>query len=216
MWGYELPEWFAAQGGIAWPLLLCSVITLAVLLERALVLLLLPSLAARDLQFARQQCGQPLEPRRVRRFSWQQGVDLLRSHRGVSKLQREDLVSVWLLDARHYLQRRLRLLQLISVMSPMVGLLGTVLGLLVMFAGIAESDKAVTPSVLADGLFQALYSTARGLIVAIAALGGGQALGLLGTTYIERMQQLLNRCLLMLDGIGDEIPATTVERPVAA
>ena len=216
MLGFELPDWFLAQGGIAWPLLLCSVVTLAVLAERALVLLALPALAPDHVHSAREQCRQPFEARRVRRFSWQQGVDLLRGHRGLSKAQREEVVGVWLLDARHYLQRRLRLLQLVGVLSPMLGLLGTVLGLLGMFAGIAESDVAVTPSVLADGLFQALYSTAWGLMVAIAALGGGQALGLLGTAYIERLQQLLNRCLLLLDGVDDARSGTAAERPLPA
>jgi biopolymer transport protein ExbB len=140
----------------------------------------------------------------VRRFSWQQGVDLLRRHARLDKARRDEVMGIWLMEVRHYLQRRLRLLQLIGVLSPMLGLVRTVLALLAMFSGIAGSDRAVTPSVLADGLFQALYSTAWGLSVAIAALGGGQALELLGGSYVARLQQLLNRCLLALDDIVEQ------------
>uniref|UniRef100_UPI00272A0227 MotA/TolQ/ExbB proton channel family protein n=1 Tax=Pseudomonas sp. TaxID=306 RepID=UPI00272A0227 len=135
----------------------------------------------------------------------QHGVFLLRTHCDLPRAQREELVGVWLMNVQQTLLRRLRLLQLIGVLSPMLGLLGTVLGMLGMFEGIAAAGGPVTPAVLADGLFQALYSTAWGLVIALPALGGGQALGLWAASHVERLQELLNRCMLAMDGLEPEV-----------
>lgn len=202
MWSPELPAWFVAQGAVAWPLLGCSVITLALLLERAVTLLGLPALDERHCREAARQCRDCVNDGTFgEHVGWRHGVCLLRIHAQLPRAQREELLAVWLAHVQQKLQRRLRLLQLIGVLSPMIGLLGTVLGMLGMFQAIAASGGPVTPSVLADGLFQALYSTAWGLSVALLALGGGQALGLRCSSYVERLQQLLNRCMLAMDGL---------------
>ena len=77
------------------------------------------------------------------------------------------MLGCWLLEERQRLCRYLRLLQLIGVLAPMLGLLGTVLGMVAMFADIAAVDQPVTPALLADGLWQALYTTIWGLFIAI-------------------------------------------------
>lgn len=203
---FELPSWFLAQGVIAWPLLACSVLTFALLLERGLTLLWLPRLRDQDWRRAAHQCLQIQDmPVAGNRAGWRHGVSLLQAHTHLSRTQREELLSVWLAHLQQQLHRRLRLLQLIGVLSPMLGLLGTVLGMLAMFQAIAADGGPVTPGVLADGLFQALYSTAWGLLIALPALGGGQALGLCCSSYIERVQQLLNRCLLAMDGLQTDL-----------
>ncbi|SDT87041.1 MotA/TolQ/ExbB proton channel family protein [Halopseudomonas salegens] len=210
----ELPDWFLAQGAIAWPLLACSVLTIALLLERSLILLGLPRLREQDCRRAAYQC-QPMAdvPNNGSHAGWRHAVRLLQAHAQLSRAQREELLGVWLAHLQQQLQRRLRLLQLIGVLSPMLGLLGTVLGMLAMFQTIAADGGPVTPGVLADGLFQALYSTAWGLMIALPALGGGQALGLWCGSYVERMQQLLNRCLLAMDGLQPDLVTGAASPP---
>lgn len=67
-------------------------------------------------------------------------------------------------------RKRLALISLIGMLSPLLGLFGTVWGLVVMFRDIAHSQQAVTPALLADGLWGAMYSTVVGLAIAIPCI----------------------------------------------
>jgi biopolymer transport protein ExbB len=67
------------------------------------------------------------------------------------------------------LERYLRTLGTIAAIAPFMGLLGTVFGMIDMFAGIGHKGLG-DPSVVADGIAQALIATAGGLIVAIPSL----------------------------------------------
>jgi len=68
------------------------------------------------------------------------------------------------------LRRYLRLFNGISTISPLLGLLGTVLGMIRAFNAIATADAMGRPELLAAGISQALLTTAAGLTVAIPAL----------------------------------------------
>lgn len=61
-------------------------------------------------------------------------------------------------------------LALIGNIAPMVGLLGTVQGMVTSFAKIASSTATIKPSELAGGIEQALYTTLFGLYLAIPAI----------------------------------------------
>ena len=61
-------------------------------------------------------------------------------------------------------------LEVISQVSPLVGLLGTVLGMIDSFNELELGGSLVDPSILAGGIWTALLTTAMGLIVAIPAL----------------------------------------------
>ncbi|MFA0173257.1 MotA/TolQ/ExbB proton channel family protein, partial [Vibrio splendidus] len=67
------------------------------------------------------------------------GVSMLLAHHSFSKGLREDAAGIWLQEKRHQLHAGLRLLGLIGVISPLIGLLGTVLGLIEMFKGVAAT-----------------------------------------------------------------------------
>lgn len=68
------------------------------------------------------------------------------------------------------LRRYLRLFNGISTICPLLGLLGTVLGMIRAFNAIATADAMGRPEMLAAGISQALLTTAAGLSVAIPAL----------------------------------------------
>ncbi len=63
----------------------------------------------------------------------------------------------------------LRLLDLISMIAPLLGLLGTVLGMIQSFQDLAQAQGSANASVLAGGIWLALLTTAGGLMVAIPA-----------------------------------------------
>jgi biopolymer transport protein ExbB len=66
--------------------------------------------------------------------------------------------------------QRIQYLSDIATIAPMVGLLGTVLGMINAFVGLKEDFGSVRPVKLADGVSQALVTTAGGLIVGIVAM----------------------------------------------
>ena len=73
-------------------------------------------------------------------------------------------------DETMKLEQRLSYIALIGTVSPMVGLLGTVDGMVRAFRVIANSATQPKPSQLADGISTALITTLVGLLLAIPAI----------------------------------------------
>ncbi len=69
------------------------------------------------------------------------------------------------------LLRKIEYLSVIANISPMVGLLGTVVGMIFAFQTVATTQGAAGAAQLAEGIYQALVTTVGGLLVAIPALG---------------------------------------------
>ena len=67
--------------------------------------------------------------------------------------------------------RRVEYLAVLGNIAPMVGLLGTVTGMLMSFKEVADTEGHAGASQLAEGIYQALVTTVVGLIIAIPALG---------------------------------------------
>jgi biopolymer transport protein ExbB len=67
--------------------------------------------------------------------------------------------------------RRIEYLNVIGNIAPMVGLLGTVTGMLLAFKQVADTEGSAGAAQLADGIYQALVTTVVGLIIAIPSLG---------------------------------------------
>lgn len=83
-----------------------------------------------------------------------------------------DLEEVATIQGRTELQRltrRLSFLNLIAGLAPLIGLLGTVIGMVKAFQTVATSQGVVNPSLLAGGIWEALLTTVVGLTVAIPA-----------------------------------------------
>jgi biopolymer transport protein ExbB len=74
------------------------------------------------------------------------------------------------------MSRHIRLLELVAMISPLLGLLGTVLGMIQSFQELELAQGAANASVLAGGIWQALLTTAAGLVVAIPAAIGATLL----------------------------------------
>ncbi len=67
--------------------------------------------------------------------------------------------------------RKIEYLSVIGNLAPMVGLLGTVTGMIIAFQQVASTQGAAGAADLAEGIYQALVTTVGGLIVAIPSLG---------------------------------------------
>ena len=64
---------------------------------------------------------------------------------------------------------RMRLLEAVVQMAPMLGLLGTVIGMIDAFGSLAAAQAATDPQLLAAGIWTALTTTAAGLAIALVA-----------------------------------------------
>ena len=82
-----------------------------------------------------------------------------------SREEAERIARRYLTDAR----RGLRVLDVIATVAPLLGLLGTVLGMIAAFQALQTSGTRADPSVLAGGIWEALLTTAAGMAVAIPA-----------------------------------------------
>lgn len=68
------------------------------------------------------------------------------------------------------LRSHMRALEVIAALSPLLGLLGTVLGMIAVFGDIAGADSRVSPALLSGGIWEALLTTAIGMAVAIPTI----------------------------------------------
>lgn len=67
------------------------------------------------------------------------------------------------------LEKNLSFLATISGAAPMIGFLGTVTGMIQAFIAIAQEEGAVSPKLLSSGIYEAMITTAAGLVVGILA-----------------------------------------------
>ncbi|MCK7596291.1 MotA/TolQ/ExbB proton channel family protein [Microbulbifer sp. CAU 1566] len=199
-------EFFSQLGPMGWPLLLVSMVALALLGERLWFLLTTGHRGISE-SFKRLQCtaesglDQLAQQCEGERALASRATALLLQHRNTEKMQREEVAAVWLQEQRRRLHSGLRLLMVIGIISPLMGLLGTVLGLIGMFAGLSGSHEAVTPALLADGLGMAMHTTAAGLMVALPAIAGAHLLAIWSDRTVADLEHLFNRGNLWLEGL---------------
>lgn len=96
--------------------------------------------------------------------------------------------------AANGLRKHLRVFSGVASVSPLLGLLGTVLGMIRAFNDIASSDAMGRPDLLATGISEALFTTAGGLLVAIPAMA-------MSLFFVSRVDQLI----VELDGYGEQL-----------
>ncbi|PJE79232.1 Biopolymer transport protein ExbB [invertebrate metagenome] len=206
-----LTDQIASLGTMTWPLLTVSCLGLALILERLMTYSTLPSLGKKSLRALYQEikycahCNnnkKQLCKHLSNKHGLHQGLAILLSHNTCNKGVREEVAGLWLLKQKQFLHARLKLLMLIGVLSPMLGLLGTVLGLINMFQGIAGTAGPVTPDVLAEGLWEAMYTTAFGLMIAIPTLAAAHGLGIWADYYMGRLEFAMNHANLLLEGLA--------------
>ncbi|WP_434763739.1 MotA/TolQ/ExbB proton channel family protein [Vibrio fortis] len=197
-------------GLMTWPLLICSALTAMIIVERIFQVMLSIGVGRRAIRKELHQIS-PTDTRQIetlaadlsnKRPLLYKGVSMVLAHHSFSKGLREDAAGIWLQEKRHQLHAGLRLLGLIGVISPLIGLLGTVLGLIEMFKGVAATTGSITPNDLADGLGLAMRTTAAGLIIALPAISGAQLLGLWADRVLAKLEHTLNYVNVWLEGMS--------------
>ena len=95
--------------------------------------------------------------------------------------------------------QHLRVLELIAVIAPLLGLLGTVLGMIESFQELELAGGSANAAVLAGGIWQALLTTAAGLLVAIPAAAGAALLSARVEAAAGDIEQAVGRLLAIED-----------------
>ncbi len=179
-WDNTLFELFEKGGFAMWPLLFCSILGLAVVLERLLVFLLHssdqasflqtlgPLVLANQIDEARRELTRWHTPlaRLAETFLAHRDEDAGARRAWSERTGAEQLAS---------LELRVYWLAIIAQLAPMLGLLGTVTGLVNAFHQIEVMGGAVQASDLAAGIWEALITTVFGLVIAIPALAAYHA-----------------------------------------
>jgi len=162
-----------AAGWPIWPLILCSVIALAIIVERTWSLrynIVMPrNLLAQVVQEYRQNGVTPQMLTRLNDHSplgaiLAAGLKNVRSAPAVMKEAIEEAGRATAIE----LDRFLTSLGTISAIAPLLGLFGTVIGMIEIFG--SQTPQGGNPLVLAHGISIALYNTAFGLVVAVPSM----------------------------------------------
>ncbi len=197
-------EIIKAGGPVMWPILLCSVAALAIVLER------LWSLQDRrvipreltDKVWKLVEAGQ-LQDKHVTALAANSPLGQVLAAGLASRNRSREIVKEAIEDTgrhvAHDLERFLNMLGTIAAVTPLLGLLGTVTGIIAAFDAIT-SQGVGDPRVLSGGIGEALITTAAGLIVAIPALVGYRYLrGKVDRLVIEMEKEAL-KLVAALDG----------------
>ena len=196
-------------GPLTWPMFICAFIALMIILER--LALVISELPKRDtwLRGLRNQ-SRTSDPEQIKaliaqlstgRSMLSKGTHLLLTHAEQNRTMREEIINLWLTNQKQRLRSGLKVLQVIGIITPLLGLLGTVLGLIEMFNQLGASDGPVTPSQLASGLGLAMNTTAAGLIIAVPAITMAHLFGIWADQRCSKTAYALNQINLWLEGL---------------
>lgn len=171
----KLIDMFLKGGLVMWPILACSVIAVAIAVEKFLVIrrskINVPAfsikirgiLKKKDIASAMGYCMEEKSPI----------ANIIR--RGLKKIKfgrRRVLEAIEVAGKQEIskLEKGLSTLATVAGAAPMLGFLGTVTGMIAAFMKIQELQGSASPSDLASGIWEALLTTAFGLFVGIPAL----------------------------------------------
>ncbi len=187
-------ELFLKGGILMYPLLFCSVVSAALILEKSILIMKLRiknSLYSEMLNFAEKRDFRSLEklavgeggknPPPVIHFV----SDIIN---GKTASSDEYRMKIGVIIIRY--SEKIHYLDLIARISPMIGLTGTVTGLARTFQAVSSSGVTADPVILAGGIWEAMITTITGLLIAIPALAASHILKNLINSYSAKTKAL--------------------------
>jgi biopolymer transport protein ExbB len=195
---------FFAKGGVfMWPLLICSIVALTVIILRTLALReknVLPLTIEGEME----RLAPGANPERLFRMVQHDASSLARVVRvALANLRwpRSENVEVVQTRARYEmvrLERGLVVLEVIIGIAPLIGLIGTVSGLVHVFASLGVSAGSADPKMIARGISEALNCTVFGLGIAVPSLIGfvyfSKKVEVLSVEMESLVTDLLSKC----------------------
>jgi biopolymer transport protein ExbB len=192
-----------AAGWPIWPLLVASVIAVALIIERAITLrrghILPPTLLEQVVSVYRRQGVSEEVLDRLANDSPLGHVLAagLRNHRSSRYVMKEAIEEAGR-GVAHQLERFLTTLGTIATAAPLLGLFGTVIGMIEIFG--SQTPTGTNPQQLAHGISIALYNTAFGIAVAIPALIFYRHYRNKVDTYVVEMEEQASKLVDIVHG----------------
>lgn len=182
-----------AGGPLMIPIVLCSFIAIYIFIERLLTInranqspdqfmaQINEKVLKGDVQAARLLCAQFDSP--IARMI-EKGVSRIGSPLKNIEASIENVGKIEIFK----LEKNLSVLATIAGAAPMMGFLGTVIGMVEAFIAIAQQEGSVSPKLLADGIYTAMITTVAGLVVGIIAYLGYNYLVTRVSKVIHKME----------------------------
>ena len=197
-------DYLTAGGWFMLPLLICSVLLISIVIERIWFLqkrLVSPEGLLRT--FINHSKDQSITIQQQDSYveSSSLGELLVTAYRFKDKPRNivEDKVVEASSNVRMKLERNLNMLGIIASISPLLGLLGTVVGMITVFANINLVDGSSNSDLLASGISEALITTAFGLLVAVPGLIFYKYFSARVNLHMLNMQNELSKVVDVLD-----------------
>ncbi|MHA3892381.1 MotA/TolQ/ExbB proton channel family protein [Acinetobacter sp. GXMZU3951] len=185
-------ELVKAGGWLMIPLVLCSIFTVAIAIERFVRLkraMVLPKAlfltGGKDVQQVVQQLQQsnPLQNSSLGRILLA-GLQSRKQSEQYARAQMEATAS----QEIGYLEKNINFLGTLSAVAPLLGLLGTVVGIIESFLVIDVGTNS-NPTMMIPGISKALITTAAGMLIAIPALFAYRYFQRLVQEYVAELEQ---------------------------
>ena len=167
-------EFITAGGIFMWPLLACSVLIIAFSIERSWFLqkrLICPDGLSNQIKTLMD--NDMIDKRHAEEISNLSSLGFLLinciKYQNLPRENLESKIEEKAAEVQYSLERNLTMLGTTATISPLIGLLGTVVGMITAFTGLTETSGA-NPDLLAAGISQALITTAFGLLIAVPGL----------------------------------------------
>ena len=201
---------YVSRGGVVMiAILICSVIALAVFLQRLWALRAdnvlpedarqraLEALRRQDYVAAASAAGPETSFGRLLRAALaDRELDEEALRRELEEVGRRELSNM---------ERFTGLLGTLATITPLLGLLGTIIGMILTFRGVQETaaSSGVTAGAMADGIWQALLTTAAGLIVAIPCFLAHRYILARVDRWALLLEEVTGRVVRLLYGKGE-------------
>ena len=167
-------EFITAGGIFMWPLLACSVLIIAFSIERSWFLqkrLICPDGLSNQIKTLMD--NDMIDKRHAQEIANLSSLGFLLinciKYKNLPRENLESKIEEKAAEVQYSLERNLTMLGTTATISPLIGLLGTVVGMITAFTGLTETSGA-NPDLLAAGISQALITTAFGLLIAVPGL----------------------------------------------
>jgi biopolymer transport protein ExbB len=198
-----------AAGWPIWPLLLASVIAVALIIERSITLrrhrIVPPTLLEQVLSVYKRQGVSDDVLDKLANDSPLGAVLAagLRNHKSSRYVMKEAIEEAGR-GIAHQLERFLTTLGTIATAAPLLGLFGTVIGMIEIFG--SQSPTGANPQQLAHGISVALYNTAFGIAISIPALIFYRHYRNKVDTYVVEMEQQASKLVDIVHGERIDYP----------
>lgn len=182
------------------PLLICSIVALSLIIERTLFLAKQKDLPQNKYESALTHIANARPEEATQEILqskpfYAQALELMKAESLSEKFVRDEHVSTLMILFNSRLRQRLSGLVTIAALAPMLGLLGTIIGLMRAFRNIGEHVGPVEPSLVANGLWQALSTTAAGMVIAVICI-------LTHAIFLSKIKRMLTRSQFILNSLS--------------